>query len=284
MLAHNRVFENELPLPADKTAEICENSLSQSHNPAWLAERAGRLTVSNFKMILLCTKPEGLVKDILYMCKQVALKPSYPWLHGLDNEATAVGQYIALMGLYDKKIEIFETGLHVHERYPFTGASPDHLVRENNETGLLEVKYPASKAMQRVCDACAEKTFCAVLVDGDVTLKRQHAYFYHVQGQLGATRKPWCNFTIWTGHAELQHCLPVERIYIDENLWQEILEGLLYFYRSAVVPELITHHIRRPGFLYTPGAGYVPFQKYKQGFYVMKRDKEPLKLKLGKIV
>ncbi|XP_049517020.1 uncharacterized protein LOC125942822 [Dermacentor silvarum] len=132
-------WAQQVPLTAAERTKICIDTVGQNNNPLWKAERTGRLTASNFHRIMRCIKPDGLVRDILYPRQKENLGPSDPRLYGLRNEAVAVEKYIAIMQLYDKDIEVSETGLHVHEAYPFIAASPDRLVRDGTETGLLEV-------------------------------------------------------------------------------------------------------------------------------------------------
>ncbi|XP_064472852.1 uncharacterized protein LOC135387680 [Ornithodoros turicata] len=276
-------FEKIVPLTSIERDSLCKKTLGQNENLAWTAERTGRLTASKFKTIVCCRKPDGLLRSILYPKRQEVLRPGDPRLYGLQNEDVAVTKYVHLMQLYDKDIEVTKTGLHVHEVHPFLGASPDRLVKDGNEVGQLEVKCPASKAGQTVQHACTDKAFCAELANGNVCLKRSHAYYYQVQGQLGVTGKPWCDFVICTNHPELHHCLSVERIYFDKDFWKEMCEGLLYFYRFAVIPELLTRRIRRLGFLYTTGPGYVSFQKYKDGFYFVTEQDGAFRFKLRKL-
>lgn len=282
LLLCDEYFERGVPLTAAERLEVCERTVGQSANPEWHKERVGRLTASNFRRVLHCHKPDGLVKDILYPAKK-PLKPDDPRMYGLKNEAAAVDGYITLMRLYEKDIEVAETGLHVHEVYPFVAASPDRVVRDGNELGLLEVKCPATKAGIPVSIACQDRNFCAQLVNGSITLKRDHAYFYQVQGQLAVTKKPWCDFVIFTNCIDLQNAISVERIYFDEGLWRGILEGLVYFYKAAIIPELITRRVKRLGFLYTTGAGYASFKRYKEGFYIIDHHDEALKLTLRKL-
>lgn len=154
----NKYFENQVPLTAMQREEVRIKTLGQSQNPAWRAERTGRLTASMFRRALHCQKPEGLVKDILYPREEV-LRPGDPRLYGLQNEARAVEAYVNLMQLYDKNIQVEATGVHVHEHYSFIAASPDRLVKDGSETGLLEVKCPASKAGKKILDACCDRAF-----------------------------------------------------------------------------------------------------------------------------
>lgn len=276
-------WAQQVPLTAAERTKICVDTVGQNNNPLWKAERTGRLTASNFHRIMRCIKPDGLVRDILYPRQKENLGPSDPRLYGLRNEAVAVEKYIAIMQLYDKDIEVSETGLHVHEAYPFIAASPDRLVRDGTEMGLLEVKCPASKAGQTITEACKDKTFCSQVVNGVVTLKRDHPYFFQIQGQLAVTGKTWCDLVLWTNRTELLLGTSVERIYFHKDVWHEMLQALIYFYKAAVIPELLTRRMRRLGFLYTTGAGYVPFKKYAQGFYIAETSDDPMKLSLRKL-
>ncbi|KAH7979327.1 hypothetical protein HPB49_009068 [Dermacentor silvarum] len=196
-------LSEQMPLSDVERASVCERTIGQNENAEWMKERTGRLTASNFHRIIHCVKPEGLVKDILYPRKQGPLKQGDPRLYGLENEDLAGNAYKTVMLLYDKDIQLVKTGLHVDVTHSFVAASPDRIVKDGSDVGLLEVKCPASKAGQAVLDACMDKTFCAEVVDGEVRLKRTHTYFYQVQGQLGVTQKPWCDFVIWTNHADL---------------------------------------------------------------------------------
>lgn len=77
--------------------------------------------------------------------------------------------------------------------------------------------------------------------------------------------------------------MSVERIYFNKTIWEDILQSLLYVYKAAVIPELLTRRIRRLGFLYTTGAGYVSYKKYAQRFYLDKCDEDNLNMKIGRL-
>ncbi|KAH7934351.1 hypothetical protein HPB49_025064 [Dermacentor silvarum] len=101
---------------------------------------------------------------------------------------------------------------------------------------------------------------------------------------MGVAKKPWCDFVIFTDHADLQHSISVERIHFDQEIWEDILQGLVYFYKAAIIPELMTRRIRRLGFLYTTGAVYVSFKKYALGFYLVDDcDEDNLKMKIRRL-
>ncbi|KAL1485247.1 hypothetical protein MTO96_047370 [Rhipicephalus appendiculatus] len=111
--------QQQAALSPAEAAQICRRTLGEAEHPEWVKERTGRLTASNFFRIVHCVKPEGLIKSILYPKKETLLNPLDPRLYGRQNEAVAVEAYRSLMHLYDKDVEILETGLHVLEEYPF---------------------------------------------------------------------------------------------------------------------------------------------------------------------
>lgn len=82
--------------------------------------------------------------------------------------------------------------------------------------------------------------FCSEIIGGEVPLKRDHAYVYQVQGQLGTATTPWCDRVIWRNHLECQHCMSVRRIYFNNTIWEDILQGLFFVYKAAVISELLT--------------------------------------------
>lgn len=80
-------------------------------------------------------------------------------------------------------------------------ASPDGKVIDSGcekPFGLAEVKCPLTKFHVTPLDACTDQRFFAEKVQDVPKLKRNHAYYYQVQGQLAATRAHWCDFIIYT--------------------------------------------------------------------------------------
>ena len=61
--------------------------------------------------------------------------------------------------------------------------------------------------------------------DTQYRLKRDHAYYAQVQGQMGVTRAKWCDFIVYTGKG-----LYIERIPFDATFWQNLRTELLQYY------------------------------------------------------
>lgn len=262
---------------------VCKSTVGQQVNPTWRREKIGRLGASMFLRIVHCVCPEGVLRDILYP-RAHSLKPGDPRQYGIDNEPVAVSAYVTFMACQGRNIAVEETGLHVHKDYSYIAVSPDRIVFEGSDQGLLEVKCPRSKKGMTPAEACNSDDFCCHIVDGSVVLKETHAYYFQVQGQMAVVGAQWCDFVVWTNNGPLWQSISVERVPFDKGFWEkDILPGLQYFYRFALVPELITRCIKRLNFLHTVGRGYVPYLKYKDGFYVCDSDLDTLKVCIRKL-
>ncbi|KAM7310080.1 uncharacterized protein ISCGN_007040 [Ixodes scapularis] len=184
-------------LTGEEREEVTRSTIGQANNARWHKERQGRITASVFSAVIKCVKPEYLVKGILYPSRDAS---SEAMRYGRTHEGTAVPAYASLMEAFDIPVEIRETGLHIHPECSFIPASPDRIVMKDNEECVLEVKCPASKIGLTPMEGCKDKTFCCEVVDGLVQLKKTHAYFYQVQGQMAVTGYQWCDFVFWTNN------------------------------------------------------------------------------------
>ena len=82
------------------------------------------------------------------------------------------------------------------------GASPDGWVTdpsESNVHGILELKYPYSKADVSPEKACEDDIFYCSMVNSKLNLKRNHASYHQVQLQLyvAADLCDWCDFYVY---------------------------------------------------------------------------------------
>ena len=133
------------------------------------------------------------------------------------------------------------TGLTVSKEHPYLGASLDGFVQCSKcGTGGLEIKCPykwRGKHPSRITDPM----FCSSLVNGKMTLKHQHNYYFQVMGQLGVCELDWADFYIWTKEGSC-----VERIYFNSDVWSTImLPKLTSFYTNCFVPELYACRVKR---------------------------------------
>ncbi|KAG0412989.1 hypothetical protein HPB47_009853 [Ixodes persulcatus] len=160
-------------LTAKERADIVTSTIGQACNQRWHSKQLGRITASQFSAAIKCREPDYLVKLIIYPSKAKSEALHY----GRIKEPIAAAAYVALMNCRDNPVQVYETGLHVHLRYNFLGASPDRIIVKNGEEGLLEVKCPISKIGLTPEEACGDKKFCCALIGGTVQLKREHVLY-----------------------------------------------------------------------------------------------------------
>ncbi|KAK7507753.1 hypothetical protein BaRGS_00000718 [Batillaria attramentaria] len=155
---------------------------------------------------------------------------------------TAIPKPYESQGLHSE-LSVQKCGLLVSEDVPYLATSPDGLVHCTHcspAQGLVEVKCPSSYRNVTPEEASRDKNFFCALVGDDVCLKKDHNYYYQVQGQMGISGRSWCDFVVWTLKG-----MSVERIPFDEGLWQAMLTKLKDFYVGAVIPEIFTHRVER---------------------------------------
>lgn len=84
----------------------------------------------------------------------------------------------------------------IDDEYSYIACSPDGLV---NNDAVIEIKSseksgnlsPIDAVIQRKIDYCELK-------NGTIKLKRNHNYFYQVQGLLHITKRQLCYFLVYT--------------------------------------------------------------------------------------
>lgn len=216
------------------TPEI--ETIGQHCNQLWHEKRVNRLTASKFGAVvkrLPHTSCHNMVKSVLYP-KNLN---SEAVLFGRDNEDKVIQ-------MYEKRTsnKVNKCGLFVDTDHPFLGASPDGLVSFD---GLVEVKCLASvkefsfkeEVENKKKDFCLQFNEC-----GELQLKRNHNYYFQIQGQLNITKRLWCDFVVYSKKGELF----VERINKDDMFWKTtMLPKLTQFYRECMLPEIVDSRVVR---------------------------------------
>jgi len=229
-----------LQVTVEQAAQLTTATVDQdpSLNSLWQQLRRPRLTASVFGTVVKRRKNfEKLVETILYKPPPGSI-PALEW--GRSHEDNARQWYATYMTKqFGPSYTVRKTGIHISTTDPWLAASPDGVVEDPTQTegrrcGLLEIKCPYSGRTMTPEIACQEvNQFCSSLMDGNVTLKSTHNYYYQVQGQLQITQLPWCDFLIWTPHGTA-----LQRIERDDKLWTTIYPKLRSFYREYLLPEL----------------------------------------------
>lgn len=131
-------------------------------------------------------------------------------------------------------INWYPCGLIVHPNAPWLGAIPDGLVYDPNEHskfGLVHAK----------CISCQSFTDCTFLIcqNGVLQLKKDHSYYWHIQGEMMVTGTSWCDLLVFS-----REDLLVQRIYRDKTIIKvmkkQLGEFFFYYYLPASVKLLMS--------------------------------------------
>ena len=141
--------------------------------------------------------------------------------YGKTNEEVALRQLEEHLG-----VTIVEPKKIVDKEHKFLVCIPDGIIDEDT---LVEIKCPYKCADDSI-EALARNDpgFCLELAaGGKLQLKKDHDYFYQVQGELNIAQKEICYFVVWSP-TEF-HC---EKILRDSKFWKlKMFPWLLDFYR-----------------------------------------------------
>lgn len=222
-----------LELDARESEKLEQDTIGQHNNSLWEEKRKNRLTASKFGQIVKRkdhTPCHNLVKNLLYPKNLNSAAVVFGRLH----EKEAISKYEE-----EHNVVVKECGLFIDNVYPFLGASPDGLV---GDEGLVEVKcLPSVKAPLKE-SVKEKKTLCLEINEEEISLKKKHNYFFQIQGQLNVTGRKWCDLIVYTAIKELF----IERIYIDNELWRQVmLPKLKRFYMDCMLPEIADSRIAR---------------------------------------
>ncbi|XP_023338397.1 uncharacterized protein LOC111709047 [Eurytemora carolleeae] len=222
----------KLQISRTRQAVIERATRGQGRNPEWRKERKERLTASNFGRVIkmrMTTSCQNTVLSILYPDKLDNLQAIK---YGRMNEAEAISELNSILE-QEGLGEVEECGIFVDIWKGFLAASPDGLVGKD---GLVEVKCPIRCSEISVLElARIDSTFCLKEVEeGRLELKRNHNYYYQIQGQLHIAERSVCYFLVWSPHGS-----HMETIEYDQEFWEECEEILENFYRNCLLPEIV---------------------------------------------
>lgn len=237
-------FVEQQRLTDEQRKAVAEMTRRQGQSSVWLAEHCGRITSSMVHRVAKrksSTPPDNLVCDIMGYGQAKRLKASDPREHGHRMEPIARDEYLALR--HDDDITITEHGLFVDKSWPFLATSTDGLIHEGDSVGVLEIKCPMSEEPVDVL-ATERKNFCLQFQDGQLQLKRSHAYYLQLQMEMAITGCKWADFVVRSGSTD-SPSMYVERVAFNERLWQDVLAKVLAFYKQYVVLELLTRRVQR---------------------------------------
>ena len=233
---HGRAFLKMISVSQDDIDKIEAATKQQSLKPRWYQERQCRITSSNFGLFCKGVVTTAKVKGILYDENTSSSKLSnsaITW--GRLHETSAFEQYEMICS--SRNPIISKSGIFIYNHDGFLAASPDGIVSATSgeREGLIEIKCPYSCRNMSVHDACSQvKSFCCEVINGEIHLKKQHQYYYQIQGAMAIVGVKWCDFVVWTTKDMF-----VERVSFNQSFWNMCYSKLKSVYLSFILPEII---------------------------------------------
>jgi len=208
------LFFTSLNISIEQSKEYEVETRKQSDISVWHELRKYRLTASKFKDV--CSRQRDFSSLSNRLLKKKSIQTA-AMKYGIEHEDAAAD-------LYSKEClkDTYKVGLVINPSVPHLGCSPDRRVYDEDEVekwGLLEIKCSMAEHLSNLKYLkCNERT-------GKYSLKKNHQYYYQVMGCLGLTGSCWSDFFVYC-KSEF-HC---ERIYFDEQMFNDILTKLNLFY------------------------------------------------------
>ncbi|XP_038064580.1 uncharacterized protein LOC119734986 isoform X1 [Patiria miniata] len=221
------------PLTEQEAVDLEQATVGQASCIHWFETREKRLTSSLFGKILKRKKAvnQSFLMSLFGFNSKADSSPAVMYGKNHEDEAKMV------FAERNPHLHVHNCGFVVNPAFSFLGASPDGKVCDGGQTGILEVKCPYSARGMMVREAVASiPQFYMVKSTSDnsaLALKRDHDYYYQVQGQLMVTGAPFCDFVVYTDRD-----VYVERILPDVELWNAMLDKLAAFYLKHAMPFL----------------------------------------------
>ena len=202
-----------LEITAEEIMEVESSTRLQSKSPLWKEERLKRITASNFGEICMGTDRQDKQK----LAQRLVLPSSAygPAIdHGIKYESAAISWFEE-----EQKTQTSPAGLFISAECPFLAASPDRII---NDYQLLEVKCPYTARNLSISPTTVPYLEISVK---ELSLKKNHKYYYQVQGQLFCSGKSECLFLVFTFKDK-----KVIKVSRDDQFISEMKDKLVFFF------------------------------------------------------
>ena len=230
----SKVYQEEMSKEDNDFIE--RSTREQGNSMLWYSLRVGRITASIAHNVLHTNMENPSASLLLKMCtpgKRINT-PAISW--GRDNEGKAVQALLMELAKVHKNVSICKTGLRLHPKYNFIGASADGVGKcDCHGKFLVEIKRPFKhRERLNIYDCLKDSTFC---IADDLHLKEAHPYMAQVQLQMNVHEIKQVIFTIWTP----QFCF-YSTVQYDET-FDSCIDKLAMFHTRHVAKELVTRKL-----------------------------------------
>ena len=234
---------HDMTLTAEQVKVVEEKTRDQSSSKLWFQQRFGHVTASKLRSVLhtnITSPSKSLLFSICY--PESTQFYSKACVYGYKHEDDARKIYCEVMTKEHQSFSVVKCGLFLDIWMPFIGASPDEMVHcLYCGKGTLEIKCPYLCKDKTLEEKCKEKTFCFESKNGNLILKKDHAYYYQIQIQLKVCQVSYCDFVVWN-----KEQLLCQRIMYDSQFIEDALKMVEGFVKQCILPELISKWFTQP--------------------------------------
>ncbi|KAJ0432073.1 putative restriction endonuclease type II, exonuclease, phage-type/RecB, YqaJ viral recombinase [Helianthus annuus] len=201
------------------TSQLSPSGAPAQRSEEWFALRKDRLTTSTFSTALGLWKGkrryelwcEKVFPSDTNSTVSLVTKHAMEW--GVLNESTAIEKYKIITG---REVNSLGFATHSEDKFDWIGASPDGLLGNFANPGILEVKCPFNKGKPASAKPWTTMPFY---------------YMPQVQGQMEVMDRDWVDLYCWTENGST-----IFRVSRDEEYWKLIHGVLREFWWENVVP------------------------------------------------
>ena len=221
-----------------------EKTKSQSQNILWHLYRCGRITASVMSMVMAGSVNEPAVSTWHKICygkeqnKESERRKRFnkDIQRGNENEGKARKAYTATQGSTHTKLSVSLSGLVIHPKHPFIGASPDGIVSCEccPGFGALEIKCPTKDNLKKC-------------LDDNGQLCKEDKWYYQCQTHMLVTGASYCDLYLWVEEDENDVELkPIcVRVLPDYDLQKKLVAKSEKYFLYVILPEMVARWFSR---------------------------------------
>ena len=204
--------------------DLEERTVTQSASTLWQLLRSKRITASKFGS---CAKRISNFENLVKQINPSRHVVTAAMRRGIEMESHAAAVYanVAKSGM----VNVYPSGLVINPKCPWLGCSPDRKVYDiqaasqgRNPFGLCEIKV----VQEGETDFKNVRYLQVDPFSNEITIKRNHDYYFQVQCQLALTGLEWCDFFCLMNDNKY-FC---ERIYFDKDFFQDSKDKVDMFF------------------------------------------------------
>ena len=231
----NNYMSSFINISQSKIEEVERNTRGQSFSPTWVEERKRRVTSSAFGDIMSRNTKSNvtpIVKRLLY----TSFGGNKYTRRGLQQEGVTIKEYVQRKKEEGKDVQVSTSGLVIDQENSFLACSPDGIVQEDGQKGLIEIKNLLQTSQMSLQTAAKKGNFCLELKEDKLFLKNTHKFYFQCQGLLNICNVNWLDFIV---RRTEPYQIFIQRIERDNNLWRNaMVPKLQAFYNKCILPEL----------------------------------------------